>query len=263
LKELAVSLREKLPRDTVFIRFDLPWHFEGKDDSPLSLPLPFRRAGTDIQCPDTVLIDLAQPIESIIAGMKAKWRYNAKLALKKGVAIRRFGIEKLQSFYELLEETAERDGIEIHPYNYYKTLFELASTSVGIDVRLYLAEHEGDLLAGIITLFRGNEAVYLYGASSNNKRNFMAPYALQLNAIEDAKKSGCLEYDLFGIPPNDDPSHPMSGLYLFKTGFGGRIIHRYGCWDYPYRLFAYNFFRIVEIRRKKMLNLKKPKHFNK
>ena len=122
---------------------------------------------------------------------------------------------------------------------------------------LYLAEHEGDVLAGIVTLFRGKEAVYLYGASSDRKRNLMAPYALQLKAMEDAKAYGCSEYDLFGIPPNEDPSHPMAGLYRFKTGFGGRIIHRPGSLDYPCRPLIYHLFRAAETLRKTLRTIKK------
>ena len=35
----------------------------------------------------------------------------------------------------------------------------------------------------------------------------------------------------------------MHGLYRFKSGFGGRMVHRQGCWDYPldeqqYQVFA-------------------------
>jgi len=145
---------------------------------------------------------------------------------------------------------------------YYKTLLDDGNSSFltphsSFTINLYLAEHEGDLLAGIVTLFRGREAVYLYGASSDKKRNLMAPYALQLKAMEDSKAAGCVEYDLFGIPPNEDPSHPMAGLYRFKTGFGGRIIHRSGSWDFPCRPFLYRLFRSAEILRKNLRTVKK------
>jgi lipid II:glycine glycyltransferase (peptidoglycan interpeptide bridge formation enzyme) len=189
----------------------------------------------------------------IKAQMKPKWRYNANLAIKKGVMVSRTGMEKIGVFYELLKETAVRDGISIHNFDYYKALFDFDwYDGVKPDIRLYLAEHEGDLLAGIITLLRGREAFYLYGASSGIKRNLMAPYTLQLKAMEDAKLSGCLEYDLYGIPPNKDPDHPMAGLYRFKTGFGGSIIKRAGCWDYPYRTFDYRFFRFADYFRRKL-----------
>jgi lipid II:glycine glycyltransferase (peptidoglycan interpeptide bridge formation enzyme) len=98
-------------------------------------------------------------------------------------------------------------------------------------VRLYLAEHEGECIAAIITLFSPRQAVYLYGASSNIKRNLMATYLLQWQAITDAKDAGSRIYDFYGISPTDDKHHPMHGLYRFKTNFGGTIIHRPGSID--------------------------------
>jgi lipid II:glycine glycyltransferase (peptidoglycan interpeptide bridge formation enzyme) len=87
----------------------------------------------------------------------------------------------------------------------------------------------------------------------------MAPYALQWKAMQDGKEAGCLYYDLFGIPPDDDPNHPMAGLYRFKTGFGGRIVHRLGSWDYPYKKTLYSFFNLAESLRKKLRDLKKKR----
>ena len=256
LGELALALKAELPKDTVFIRFDPPWFTEGLE-SPPYIPPPFIRASADIQPPDTVLIDLKQPMESIMEQMKPKWRYNARLAMKKGVIVRKAEPEDLDTFYTLLKETARRDGIAIHSINYYKTLFELTTNNSPLTTSLYLAEHEGETLAGIVTLFRGREAVYLYGASSDTKLNLMAPYALQVKAMEDAKTWGCEEYDLFGIPPNEDPSHPMAGLYRFKTGFGGRIIHRPGSWDYLCSPVLYRMFRGAEALRKSLRTMRK------
>jgi lipid II:glycine glycyltransferase (peptidoglycan interpeptide bridge formation enzyme) len=271
LLELALSLKAFLPKDTAFIRFDPPWYSEdaAAAEAPAAgaalPPAPFTRASADVQPPDTVLIDLSGGEEALLAGMKPKWRYNARLALKRGVLVRRAGEEGLQSFYALLEETALRDGIAIHGIEYYRTLFTHSRSWVSSpapDIRLYLAEYGGDVLAGIITLFRGREAVYLYGASSDRKRNLMAPYALQLKAMEDARLAGCVKYDLFGIPPGEDPDHPMAGLYRFKTGFGGRIVHRIGSWDLAYRPLAYRLFRVAETLRKNLRKLKKKRAFS-
>ncbi|QTQ12896.1 peptidoglycan bridge formation glycyltransferase FemA/FemB family protein [Treponema parvum] len=174
-------------------------------------------------------------------------------------------------FYDLYKTTASRDGIEIHLKSYYKDLLSLsASESNAPDVRLYIASVDdgegncvadresredgrspggcncvdarlgengkygaGEPLAAIIVLFCKREAVYLYGASGNKKRNFMPSYLLQWRAINDAKKYGSAFYDLYGMPPSDDERHPMHGLYRFKTGFGGKIIHRPGSMDVP------------------------------
>jgi len=261
LAELACQLRPFFPRGTAFIRFDPPWFArEDAGEKKPSLCLPFRRAGADIQPPDTVLIDLTVPAESILAAMKPKWRYNIGLAEKRGVLVKRPGVGGLEIFYTLLKETAARDGIAIHSVDYYRTLFELFGAvpeNSGRGLRLYTAEHDGDVLAAIVVLLWGKYATYLYGASSGVKRGLMAPHALQWQAMRDAKASGCSVYDLFGIAPDGDPGHPMAGLYRFKTGFGGQIIHRGGSWDYPYSPALYGIFRAVEAARKKMRDGKK------
>ena len=255
LEELAKCLKEKLPKDTVFIRFDPPRLLDS--DSQSAIPPSFIRAEADIQPPDSVILDLTQPMDSIIENMKPKWRYNCKLALKKGVKVKLAEKKEIDIFYKLLKETSKRDRIAIHGFEYYKALLENIFNAP--EIRMYLAEHEGDVLAGIVMLFRGLNAVYLYGASSGNKRNLMPSYALQLKAIEDAKNFGCKKYDFFGIPPGNDTSHSMAGLYQFKTGFGGKIIHRPGSWDFPYRKIIYRVFRIVENLRSTFKKLKKIK----
>jgi lipid II:glycine glycyltransferase (peptidoglycan interpeptide bridge formation enzyme) len=216
--------------------------------------------------------------------MKPKWRYNIGLAEKKGVTVRRFFAggadtipgaarpgpaltgetgQALAQFYTLLQETATRDGIAVHGFDYYRGLFAHAAEyraphrTAPPDVRLYLAMYQDQPLAGIVTLFRASQAVYLYGASSSLYRNVMAPYALQWAAMQDARESGCEHYDLFGIPPSPDPSHPMSGLYRFKTGFAAGeegIIHRPGSWDYPCRPLPARLFRIAEGLRKRLMD---------
>jgi lipid II:glycine glycyltransferase (peptidoglycan interpeptide bridge formation enzyme) len=219
-----------------------------------------------------VLVDLTPSETDILAAMKPKWRYNIGLAERRSVVISETGVNGVDDFYRLLTETAARDGIAIHSAPYYRTLFEEVQTSpppphcsllsailppAHCSLKLYTATHDGDLLAALIALFRGRQATYLYGASSNIKRNLMAPYALQWKAMKDAKAFGCTEYDLFGIPPNDDPGHPMAGLYLFKTGFGGRIIHRLGSWDYPCNPALYALFSTAERLRKKVRDRRK------
>jgi len=249
LAELARAIRRLLPRDTVFVRFDPPWPVsaESRLRAP---PKHFRRAAADIQPPDTVILDLAPPERDILAAMKPKWRYNVGLAERRGVEVCAGAEAGLAAFYDLLEETAARDGIAIHGIGYYEALFKECAAPASL--RLYLARHEGDCLAGAVVLFRGKEATYLYGASSNAKRNLMAPYALQWRAMLDAKAAGCARYDLFGVPPDDDPAHPMAGLRRFKTGFGGSVLRRPGSWDYPTRPALYALFRAAEGARKKL-----------
>jgi lipid II:glycine glycyltransferase (peptidoglycan interpeptide bridge formation enzyme) len=255
LSELVKKLKPYLLPNTTFIRFDPPWF----DETKTIFAAGFKHAAANVQPPDTVILYLEDTCDKILSEMKPKWRYNISLAAKKGVQVDSSS-KDVSLFYNLLKETAERDGIAVHNFEYYKTLFDLCQNHRdGSKMYMYTATHEGDLIASIVVLIRGKWATYLYGASSNMKRNLMAPYALQWKAIQDAKEAGCLYYDFFGIPPNEDPNHPMAGLYRFKTGFGGKIVHRPGSLDYPYKKFVYAMFKLAEGIRKKRMNRNKNK----
>lgn len=271
---LGRVLKNSLPSSCLFLRFDPAWYSVSSEDDPsptrpeFSLPL-FK--ASDVQPPDTVVVDLSPSEDEILARMKPKWRYNIKLAEKKQVTIADETSGGLEVFYHLYKLTAARDKITVHPKTYYEKLFELAdsytqaesmpsrdngstprATEGGTalapspDLRLWVARHDGQALAAIITLFFGPTATYLYGASSDEKRNLMPAYALQWAAIKAAKAAGCSEYDLYGIPPVFDEQHPMAGLYRFKTGFGGELRHYPGAWDCVYRPFFYAAFRLLE-----------------
>ncbi|ULQ60017.1 peptidoglycan bridge formation glycyltransferase FemA/FemB family protein [Brucepastera parasyntrophica] len=280
LSQLASLLKPYLPKNTLYVRCDPPWgtsvlnsHISGETKPEELFPefpgKPVRRAAASVQPPDTVLLNLAKTPETLLSEMKPKWRYNIRLGEKKGVKIKCLeGNEAIDSgipvFYQLYLETARRDGISIHTEHYYTSLFEYAEkfktasmaqygTEFDRDelflLRVYIAEHENTPIAAIITLFYKKEAVYLYGASSNEKRNLMPAYSLQWRAICDAQSLGCRSYDFYGIPPVEDPAHPMYGLYRFKTGFGGSIIHRIGTFDVPLKPVTYELYRFAEILR--------------
>ncbi len=251
LVELAALVGDTLPRGVMALRFDLPWVL-GDGLSMEAARSAFTRSGlrvptVDVQVPTTVIVDLDAPEEELLACMKSKTRYNVRLAEKRGVEVDTAPATKLQEWYAMYLATARRDQIAIHPFAYYEKLFSLAAReSSSLRLRLYLAHHQGDLLAGIIVGFSGAGATYLYGASSDIKRNLMAPYALQWRAMADARTEGCTSYDLFGIPPTDDPDHPMAGLYRFKTGFGGSIVRRPGLVDVPRHKLTYGLYRSFE-----------------
>jgi len=77
--------------------------------------------------------------------MKPKWRYNVRLAEKKGVVVEAGGVELVSEFYELYRATSQRDKIALHPEEYYRRLFSLAvrrgaDGASGIpDLRLWIA----------------------------------------------------------------------------------------------------------------------------
>ena len=64
---------------------------------------------------ETLILDLKQDSKEILAQMKQKTRYNIRLAEKKGVKIRiSNNPQDLDIFWDLIQETAERDGVIFH-----------------------------------------------------------------------------------------------------------------------------------------------------
>lgn len=272
LEELAESLRSLLPSDCFMIRFDLCWEsYWAKDESFFDCsgewmgePEPFaqeirfnsstlngnfRRALSNVLPSNTVFIDLLDDEESIINRMKPKTRYNIKLAGRRGVNVRVADIDELDVWYDLYSQTAKRNGIFINDVRYFRELMSVNSYGTGSPAvaLLLIAEIDTIPLASMFLILSSGRASYLYGASSDMHRNLMAPYALQWRAIQIAKEYGCYQYDMFGVSPNSDTNHPLSGLYRFKSGFGGDMFHSLGCWDYPFDSEKYNLFRTNEM----------------
>ena len=185
-----------------------------------------------------MVVDLRPTEDEILASMKPKTRYNVRLAEKRGVTVEEGTGADLDRWYALYRETSARDRIAIHSRSYYEGLFTSAADRAAAGgtapaVKLLLARAGGEVLAGNIVIFWKKSAVYLTGASSGEKRNLMPTYALQWAAMRMAKAAGCETYDLYGCPPAADESHPMFGLYQFKTGFSPSVTERWGTWDAP------------------------------
>jgi len=166
----------------------------------------------------SLMINLDTTEEEILKQMKPKGRYNIKVAEKSGVVVK--VSKNVADFYQIFEETTERDKFSGHSLKYYEKMVD----TLGDHVKLYLAEVEGKVVAGIIVTFYKDTAIYYFGASSNEYRNCMAPYLLQWTAMKDAKKTGMKSYDLFGIAPEGEPNHPWAGITDFKMKFGGRRV---------------------------------------
>ena len=271
LEELSEILKSYLPKNCIALRYDLNWesHWckeEDFDEDGTWIGLPksefqeiklnygtcnrnLRKANTNILPANTIVLDLTQKESDLLQRMKPKTRYNIKLALRKGVEVRSMGIEGLKIWYDLYHETALRNGMFINDYLYFETMF--ASKMEGEDnevkVQLLVAYYDGIPLSAMFLVLSSYRATYLYGASSSQMRNVMSTYALQWKAIQIAKANNCFEYDMFGIAPSPNSSHPMYGLYKFKQGFGGEIYHQLGCWDYPIEEDKYNYFSACEM----------------
>ena len=217
----------------IFLRFEPDFRLQTSD---------FRLQRTlDVQPSKTSILDLSKTEEDLLKAMHQKTRYNIKLAEKKGVIIREGSTEDFEAFWMLMSETKERDGFRVHNKEYYRKMFAIRNSQSGIrnqeeiradypnsqfqipnpclTINLFLAEYEGRVIAGNIMSFFGDSVTYMHGASSNQYRNVMAPFAMQWHCIRLARALGYRYYDFYGV---DESKWP--GVTRFKRGFGGTEI---------------------------------------
>ncbi len=200
-------------------------------------------SGDQIQFRNTVLLDIKRPEEDLLAAMKQKTRYNVRLAVRHGVAVRSGTASDLPLFYDLYAETARRDGFPIRPPAYYWDGWQ--SFLEAGRAHLLLAEVEGEPVAGLMLFTFGETAWYMYGASSDRYREHMPNYLLQWAAICRAREAGCTLYDLWGAPDRLHESDPMWGVVRFKLGLGGHVARGLGAWDFAVSRAAYRLYTVV------------------
>ena len=203
-------------------------HFRGNDDSYYKI--------SPVQPDKTLRIDCTQSEEQLLAAMHQKTRYNIGLAEKRGVVVQEG--KDMDAFWKLLSETTQRDGFSGHTRVHYETI--LAT----LDAKFFFTTHEGHPLATALVVFFGKTAYYLHGASANEHRDMMAPYALHWAIIREAKRRGCTIYDLWGI---DEKKWP--GVTRFKQGFAPATprTHYAGTYDLPISNSRYALYRMKKL----------------
>ena len=167
-----------------------------------------------IQPRHNMILDIENKTEEqLLKQFNEKTRYNIKLATKKGINIRYSrDKEDLKIFYNLYKITTIRDKIGCRPYEYFERMLESYNET---ELRIYIAEHEGDSLSSAIALNYGGKMFYIYGASSNEKRNLMPNYLMQWDMIKWGLENKCNNYDFGGVFEFTNEN----GLYKFKSGF--------------------------------------------
>jgi lipid II:glycine glycyltransferase (peptidoglycan interpeptide bridge formation enzyme) len=218
-----------------------------EDNSQRVIEKGFQDVSRAIQPRRTVIISLQGTEDEWLARMKQKTRYNIRLAQKKGVEVTQSS--DVAVFTKLMALTSQRDKFGAHSQAYYQKVFDLYNPSG--NCQLFIAQYEEKPLAAIMVFAYRGRAYYFYGASGNDRRNLMPNYALQWEAMRWASQQGCVLYDLWGIPDEDEEvlegqfdsrTDGLWPVYRFKRGFGGTVVRSACPQDKVYNPLFYRIF---------------------
>lgn len=201
----------------------------------------------------TIEIDLTKSNEVLKAEMRKQHRQALKKAQELGIIVKQSqNKNELALFYREQLAVAKRQGFV--PFTEQFLLKQFDAFVVHDQVVLFHAYYQDILLASAFVIFCNGEAVYHYGISTSENKNYPGSYACQWEIIQEAKRRGCSRYNLWGVSPKDAVKHRFYGVGLFKRGFGGSEKQYVFAHDLPVS-WKYWFTWIFEIARKKLRRL--------
>lgn len=170
----------------------------------------------------TILIDLTQPEEKILANMGRKTRQSINKAKRNTDEIRQItNLDELQKCLDIYEQTSKRSDFAIHSRKYYETVFgELKSNSV-----IYGAYINGELVGFLWLAISGSVAYQMYSGINSIGAKNRVNYALRWHSIVKAKEWGLKDYDFGGLMPG--------GVEAFKKGWSTQSTQFSGAYDKP------------------------------
>lgn len=191
--------------------------------------------------------------DSIMTKFSKKNRNEIRSSSRKGVYVTWDRTDEyIEKFFGLYTFMAERNEITHRDIDYFYRMRD----AFGEQLRIYIAHHEGDNLAGAITINYYGKLYYLYAGSNNTKRNKYPNNLLNYEMIKWGIEEGASQYDMGGVFSMDE----NDGLYRFKKQFCNKdgVTEYIGEIDFIYsKLFYYLYDHAIPSVKKlrKKLNL--------
>jgi len=185
--------------------------------------LGFKKSPMHLTADLTSQLDLSKSDDELKKAMRKGTRYEINRSAKLDIKVETVRDQKyLDEFYDLQLQTAKRHGFV--PFS-KKFLSEQFNTFAESDhVEMYRATQNGKLLTMAFVIFYGQEAAYHYGASADLARKVPGAYAIQWQAIQEARRRGCSRYNFWGVTEHGQTKHRFYGVSVFKRGFGGEDV---------------------------------------
>lgn len=217
----------------------------------LMAELGLKRAPMYLSVEFAGILDLQKSEEEILAGASQGFRRKLRKAAKNEIEITaETSDEAIREFCRLEKSHAERQKYVAFSSSFLTKQFE--EFRKGEEVLIYTARKDGETLAQNFMIFYGPEASYHYGVSSELGTRYSAAPLLHMEAMKEARKRGCIRYNLWGIVEPDETSHRFYGVSEFKRSFGCEELRYTPAHDIILKPFVYQKTKLVETARKRI-----------
>jgi len=192
--------------------------------------LGFHPAPLHMHAELTWLKDISQPADVLLSNMRKTTRHAINKALKDpdlNVAALTDPDQIITRFWPLYQKTGHR-----HDFVLWSRSLILDQLKQ-LDSYAIFARYKNQDVAAAIVLKFGATAFYYHGASLKMPSRLPASHLVQWQAMLTAKERNCVQYNFWGIAPDDQTNHPFAGITVFKKGFGGQALNYLHAQDLP------------------------------
>ncbi len=196
------------------------------------------------------ILDLNKSEAEILAEASQGFRRKLRKAEKLDIEVMASSDDAaINEFCRLEKLHAERQKYVAFSTSFLTKQFE--AFREGDEVLIYTAKKDGDILAQNFMIFYGAEASYHYGVSSELGTKYSAAPLLHMAAMEEARKRGCIRYNLWGIVEKEETNHRFYGVSEFKRSFGCDELKYTPAHDMNLKPLLYKATKLIETARKK------------
>ncbi len=160
----------------------------------------------------TCLIELARDFDALFRTWSKGHRSAVKKSIREGVTVRAAECEKdWEDYYSVYLSSISRWGERVSS-KYEKKLFEILYKVKSENVRLWVAEYDGVIIAGALCFYAKNHVDYWHGAAESDFFNLKPAHLLMYTVIKDccALNKGYFDFN---------PSGGHDGVDAFKRSF--------------------------------------------
>lgn len=256
-EEVLNKLREYFKdKEYLFLKID-PSIQSNDIVSEVPLSMGFKKCINYVQPETPWFSDLVQGTQEdqmkwcLEHGMGKNYPTYIRKAKRAGVTVRfSKDLNDWKLFTKYLQESSDKKDFVINDSQYYiKQLEYLGNDN---EIRLAIAEFEGQPLAMLVLSFFGDEVSCLYSCQTGIENKLRAAMLLRWECMLQAQREGFKHFNSWDVLPDEKykPTAPRYGYSNFKRGFGGYLVRYQRCMDFPYSKAKYMLVRVLDLYRR-------------
>jgi len=192
------------------------------------IPAGFRQDNWPLLGTKTLRVDLSRPLGLIRQSFKKDARYCLRRVHGSPSKVSK---NHFEDFYQIWKKSGKIKRLWIPSERSYQALVEVfGEKAFCVTV---------NNLAGCLVLTHERTAYYYYSGALPEGKRFNLPYLVVWEAMKEAKKRGCKQWDFEGIYDSRWPNKGWRGFSHFKKSFDGIEVEFPGCftkWMWPFPL---------------------------